>query len=209
MQKGRLIIEGIDDFHVIKNLYQNTGISLPFDFNENPNGFDKARDNFEVSLKDETIDRLGIVVDADTDLSSRWTSLRNLLLEKGYEAPERIEPNGFILHDKTKIVSHVGIWIMPDNTVPGILEDFVQYLIPEGDLLRDYSLKCVENLPEKRFKKSYRSKAEIHTWLAWQEEPGTPMGLAVMKKYLSNIDSANTFIQWLNRLFNEPFSNGE
>jgi hypothetical protein len=81
-------------------------------------------------------------------------------------------------------------------------------LIPEDDSLRDYSLKCVENLPDKRFKDSFRSKAEIHTWLAWQEEPGTPLGLAVTKKYLSNVDSAQTFLDWLNRLFNEPFPNG-
>ena len=106
------------------------------------------------------------------------------------------------------IVPRIGIWIMPDNKIPGILEDFVKYLIPEDDSLRDYSLQCVDNLPEKRFKDSYRSKAEIHTWLAWQEEPGTPMGLAVTKKYLCNVDSARTFLDWLNRLFNEPFPNG-
>jgi hypothetical protein len=194
MQCGRLIVEGINDVHVIKHLCQNTGVQLSFDFNEKPQGFENARDVFELSLKDDSIDRLGIVVDADIDISSRWTSLRNILSAKGYTTPANIESIGLVLQDDTRIVPFVGVWIMPDNKIPGILEDFVQYLIPENDTLRDYSLECVKKLPEKRFKDSYYSKAEIHTWLAWQEEPGTPMGLAVTKKYLSNIDSAKTFI---------------
>jgi len=40
-------------------------------------------------------------------------------------------------------------------------------------------------------------------WLALQEDPGTPMGLAVTKKYLTNpTESSRDLIEWLNKLFN-------
>ena len=49
---------------------------------------------------------------------------------------------------------------------------------------------------------NYRSKALIHTWLAWQEDPGTPLGLAVTKRYLDGDHAlAQQFVQWLLRLF--------
>ena len=48
----------------------------------------------------------------------------------------------------------------------------------------------------------HKSKAEIHTWLAWQEEPGTPMGQAITKQYLdTNKELAKKFIGWLDNLF--------
>ena len=45
----------------------------------------------------------------------------------------------------------------------------------------------------------------MHTWLAWQEEPGIPLGLAVTKRYL-DVDHvlARQFLQWLQRLFPAP-----
>jgi hypothetical protein len=43
--------------------------------------------------------------------------------------------------------------------------------------------------------------AHIHTWLAWQADPGTPMGLAITKKYLdANAPSAANFLRWVDRL---------
>jgi len=34
------------------------------------------------------------------------------------------------------------------------------------------------------------------------------MGLAITKKYLANFDFAQLLAKWLNRLFNDPLSNG-
>ena len=47
------------------------------------------------------------------------------------------------------------------------------------------------------------AKAKIHTWLAWQEDPGTPMGSAVTKKYLTTTPPiCQAFVNWLNALYN-------
>jgi hypothetical protein len=34
-----------------------------------------------------------------------------------------------------KLLPRVGVWIMPDNQMKGILEDFLRFLVPGGSLL--------------------------------------------------------------------------
>jgi hypothetical protein len=57
-------------------------------------------------------------------------------------------------------------------------------------------------MDDRPFKEKLK-KAHVHTWLAWQEEPGTPMGLAITKKYLKNVHSEPClrFISWIRRLY--------
>ena len=102
----------------------------------------------------------------------------------------------------------IGVWIMPDNLQSGMLEDFVRYLIPENDLLYpfvDTVLAQIEtdDIANRYNPNVHRAKAFIHTWLAWQKDPGTPMGLALTKTYLDhNTALCLRFVDWLNRLFN-------
>ena len=45
-------------------------------------------------------------------------------------------------------------------------------------------------------------KAHVHTWLAWQKEPGKPMGQAITKRYLdANAPHAQQLIVWIRKLF--------
>jgi len=54
----------------------------------------------------------------------------------------------------------------------------------------------------RRFRESYQAKAHLHTWLAWQEEPGTPMGLAITKRYLdAEAPYALLLLNWIRELF--------
>lgn len=42
----------------------------------------------------------------------------------------------------------------------------------------------------------------IHTWLAWQDDPGTPLGQAITKRYLdAEGPHVAAFLSWLTRLF--------
>ena len=53
------------------------------------------------------------------------------------------------------------------------------------------------------FKPTHKSKAEVHTYLALQDEPGNPMGLAITKKTLDpETKIAQTFINWIKKLYN-------
>jgi hypothetical protein len=48
-------------------------------------------------------------------------------------------------------------------------------------------------------------KAEVHTWLAWQREPGLPFGTAVNATLLDpNSRKCQPFLNWLGTLFNFP-----
>lgn len=148
---------------------------------------------------------LGIVVDADADLAARWQEIQDRLQRAGYEPPAAPDPCGLVLEHPIDLRPRVGVWLMPDNQHTGKLEDFVRFLIPEGDPLApkaDAALDDIEANALQRYSSDDRSKAFIHTWLAWQEAPGRPMGQAITQKVLA-IDSpqADLFIHWLQKLF--------
>ena len=93
---------------------------------------------------------------------------------------------------------------MPNNTSPGMLEDYLFFLVPAGDPLFERAGRCVEGIPveERRFTEAHVSKALIHTWLAWQDDPGTPLGQAITKRYFdSDGPQVQALLGWLTRLF--------
>ncbi len=60
----------------------------------------------------------------------------------------------------------------------------------------------VEGKQDCRFRPTYRIKAKIHTWLAWQKEPGKPLGQAITATYFNaNAPHAQELIDWIRRLF--------
>lgn len=98
----------------------------------------------------------------------------------------------------------LGIWMMPDNRVEGMLEDFLLRLVHEHDPLVGRARDAVTGIPEaqRRFAPTYGSKAVAHTWLAWQQEPGTALGQAITKRYLDPARApAPAFRRWLLELF--------
>ncbi len=84
-------------------------------------------------------------------------------------------------------------------------EDFCCTIADERVL--GFAKQCVEESQKKGFsgfKKVHTSKAEIHTYLAWQNEPGMPLGLAITAQVLDGKhELAKTFSQWLKELFKE------
>ena len=120
--------------------------------------------------------------------------------------PNNCPQGGAIIYPNNIDDIKIGVWIMPDNNNNGMLEDFVAFLIPDGDNLLPEVDSALANIEEKglnRYKLIHHSKARIHTWLAWQEDPGTPMGAAVTKKYLTTIPPiCQEFVNWLNALYN-------
>jgi hypothetical protein len=155
-----LFVEGNDDVHVVANLCKFYGISVTM-----PRKSPLESDVFEIVDKGgisnllETLpteikvrsqgDVLGMVVDADLDLLARWNSIKDILTQKGYKVPKKPALEGTILRNDD--LPTVGIWLMPDNHLRGMLEDFVAKLVPENDILWNYALESVQSLPEKRF----------------------------------------------------------
>lgn len=204
--KKILLVEGIDDEHVFKHLCGNRGVPLLDEVKEH-GGVDHLLEGFPVRLKASNFgDIVGVVIDADTDMASRWQSLRDRLIGIGYETvPDNPVPDGTILDPPAgKLLPRVGIWVMPDNQRKGILEDFLRFLVPEGSRLFEHVKFSVASIPEgeRRFSQLTEPKAIIHTWLAWQEEPGKPLGTAITARYLDpGVAQVDVLVSWLKRLF--------
>jgi hypothetical protein len=200
-----LLVEGQDDEHVFKALF--TKHSLPhLNSIQQHGGYGPLLEAIPQRIRESDIEALGIVIDANHDLHARWQSVHERLLKGGYRDIPFVPPIGGLIVNppRDSLLPRVGAWLMPDNTLPGALEDFLRFLVPAGDPLFEYAEQSVTSIPNDclRFKAQHRSKALIHTWLAWQEAPGKPFGLAITAKYLSaSPNQERLLIDWLSALF--------
>ena len=201
LPKRLLWVEGKDDSALVQSLCKNQQVPEVF-LIEDRQGFRNVLKGLGVELRRRGLERFGIVVDANGDVDARWASIRNILLSEGYpEAPDSPAPDGTILSAPGR--ARVGAWLMPDNASPGMLEDFAARLIPADDYLWARAAEVVDGIPDehRRFAAGHRSKAVVHTWLAWQETPGSPMGQAIGQGSLpATAPDALRFVAWLRRL---------
>lgn len=201
-----LLVEGDDDMHVLRHLCGTRGVGGVHNFVPH-GGVEALLEAISVYAKragDTEI--VGIVIDADTDLGARWVAIRHRLEEAGYkDVPDAPDRQGTIVDPPDgAYLPRVGIWLMPDNMLPGILEDFLAFMVPEESPLFEHARKSVAAIPpgEQRFTDVARPKALIHTWLAWQKEPGKPLGTAITARFLDPKDSrADALVAWLKRLY--------
>ena len=207
--KKFLVVEGNDDLHVIANIWKDYARDQPPVFYiDDSKGFPNVYGKLEAYClkKRPAIEAIGVVIDADSDLSARWQSIKYHLESLGYDVPQTPTIGGTIIEGQERN-PNFGIWLMPDNNAAGMLEDFVKYLVPENDinpLLKetDRILAEIEEGQLHKYNPIHKAKARIHTWLAWQEDPGTPMGLAITKSFLNtNSELCQQFVSWLNQLF--------
>jgi hypothetical protein len=205
MNVNRLIVEGVDDYHFIANLLYN--YSIKFDKKTQyeikaEKGIYKLFKHLPGELIASDYLSLGIIVDADQDIKSRIDTFNNFLLSNKMERYNSVNNQGFICnyHDNKKI----GIWIMPDNQNTGCLENFISSLIDPNDKLWPIANSIVTTVSqtEMRFMPQHTIKAEIHTWLAWQKQPGMRMGQVFESKYINpHSPQAKNFVNWVKRLF--------
>ena len=162
---------------------------------------------FPVQLKaSQEGDVVGIVVDADERIDARWRSVHDIFVSAGYEnVPEEPFPDGTILDAPWgTLLPRAGVWLMPDNRTNGILEDFLSFLVPLPSPLFEQVKESVAAIPDsdRLFRPRAEPKAIIHTWLAWQKEPGMPLGAAISAKFLdASVTQVDVLVEWLTRLF--------
>jgi hypothetical protein len=169
-----LLVEGRDDKHVILALVAHHNFKPEF-LIQDEQGIDSLIDGLPIRLRLRQFRKLGIVVDADSAPQSRWDRLVAILAAEGYSnVPAQPAPDGTVVDEPG--LPRVGVWLMPDNVIPGMLEDFAVLLVPPGDSLWARAEHCVQSIPESERRCPSLAKVLIHTWLAWQDDPGTPMG---------------------------------
>lgn len=206
--KKTLLVEGKDDQHVIYAVRDIYGISKDAFTIEELGGIENVLRKTDLTLIDGSIDIcLGIAIDADDDINARWRSIAGILTKAGYiNLPASPDSDGTII--RQEYLPTFGVWIMPDNQIErGYLETFLTFLVPDSENNKcwQHAKNSVAALEEKPFVKQnvdHTTKAEIHTFLAWQEEPGKPFGQAVTAKYLqADNPQCKKFVEWLKRLF--------
>ena len=193
----QLLVEGNDDLHVIMSLCQKFTVTENFEIID-CKGIDKLFAQIPIRLKQSDFETLGIIIDADTELKNRWATLQTIFSTQKITLPDKIPSDGLIL--KINNIT-IGIWIMPNNDLNGMLEDFISFLIPKEDKLlpvANQTLNAIEKEKLNKYISAHKSKALIHSWLSWQEDPGTPMGLAITKKFLTTQEKiCSKLISWL------------
>jgi hypothetical protein len=203
----RLVVEGIDDKWTIINLlkrhsYDWDDPSQPRPFVRELGGFPAVLDGLSAALK--TFARYGIVVDADQSTAKRWQAVVTELAKIGVSAPASPVSDGLV----TQLEScRFGVWLMPDNQQPGMLEDLLATLVPTGDPCWAHAGQATTEarILGAPLRSSDARKGTMHAWLAWQEQPGQPFGTALTTRVLRH-DSpqARAFVEWFRRLFVHP-----
>jgi len=196
-----LLVEGKDDCHVILALAQYYRLDENFGIYDCGNDTNVLKRLNALIISSEFVRPkvIGVVLDA---AQGRWAQLTGKIAPHHYEIPTVLDPNGTILEgDDVKL--KIGVWIMPDNSNEGMLEDFLLSGVPAVGV--EVAIEAVELARGKQvttFKDAHYSKAVIHTYLAWQDEPGRPLGLSVTNKMLSaETPEAKRFVAWLSKLF--------
>jgi hypothetical protein len=205
-----LLVEGKQDRFVIPELIEANDVDWgtrknPIVFIRDYDGYQKLVDPDVISteLQASGLSALGIMIDADDNPEGRWQSIRSASLKSIPDIPEALPEDGLIHITPTGI--RFGIWVMPDNKMSGMLETFLTYMIPTGsEGLWQFAQAATNEAKSKGavFTDSHFDKANIYTWLAWQNPPGRQLHQAIMQRILHpNHPNAQRFVTWFKTLY--------
>lgn len=205
----QLLVEGTDDFHSVIHLMKRHGFNwddedLVRPYVSERGGIDGLLKVLPTFLRSAEYQRIGIVCDANSDLNNRWNQIRTRAEKEGVNLPELPESGGTIVAGPR---AKIGVWVMPDNSLPGTLEDFLYRLVPAEDPTWIFADEAVVEARRRKApcKEKDHAKSVLHTWLAWREEPGKPLGIAMRSEYFrKDSDDAHRFVAWFRRLFTGP-----
>lgn len=205
----QLFVEGVDDENSVLHLlmrhgydWDNAQITRPYV--RRLGNDQEILESLPPTLKASHYRRLGVLMDTDASLSSRWAQIRDRALEADLVLPAQPEPEGTIVPGLWP-ESRVGFWLMPNNSAPGNLENFLSGLVPESDPTWNYAGEAVSEAHNRGARWKDRGKSTLHTWLAWQETPGLPYGTALKAEFFRHdTEDARRFVAWFRRLFIDP-----
>ena len=208
MTRPQLIVEGRDDLFLIANLLQKNGVNM--DASSRPIEIIERRsvelllESLESSIKAATDHPIGFVLDSDIRCQDRWRAVKDRIGALSITLPDNCPEAGYIGR-VPDYKFQFGVWLMPDNkTDYGKLEDFISQLVPEQDTLLPYARKATKAAREygAKFSDNDEIKAIVHSWLAWQKEPGLPFGTALNASFLDHKSPfALPFLKWIYALY--------
>jgi hypothetical protein len=159
-------------------------------------------------LPDGKLERLGLIVDADQvtfggGFDKTLEQIKTVLAAHDFSLQEQLLTDGGIVFQHQDGLADFGLWIMPNNNDEGMLENWIaQSIHPHDIALYQHAQTTVNALAIPKFKPIRQTKAEIATWLAWQEKPGEGLYYAIDGKLLDQTAPLYTgFLAWLHHVF--------
>jgi len=216
-ERPTLHVEGIDDAHVVHQLLARHQLDWPMHRDKRPDSqfdprapeirqagdWNAVLDAMELSVSVSSDRPVGFVLDTDLVPKARWQAVCHRLKRLGLELPAEVPREGFVAESEN-FRTRVGVWLMPDNQRDGALETFLEDLVGDGDQLLSIAENSTTHARQNgaQFPKAKCRKAVLHTWLAWQKEPGLPYGAAIKARFFQ-VDSpaAQAFVSWCKRVF--------
>jgi hypothetical protein len=205
----KLLVEGEEDKRVIPEFIEANGIIWGDTKNtaivhiKTAGGIQNLLDvdNIYNEINDSGLTHLGIIIDADEEPNNRWQSLYNACLPNIPNLPKNL-PNEGLIHTLESGIKF-GVWMMPDNQSRGMLETFLAYLVPDNDLWKYTQSKVIEAKQQgATYKDNHLDKANIHTYLAWQNPPGKQLHDAVKQRILNQAHPQSViFLKWFRKLY--------
>ncbi len=196
-----LLVEGPNDKHVVRHLC-NVHKEVPKFCILDKEGIEVLLEDIGSEILAPGRKAVGIIVDANDDLDARWRSVADRLQEENIEVPRTPKLTGTLIEGTSRI-PRIGIWLMPNNTSPGELENFVSEMIPDDDPVWWLSKDYIDGIPEadRKFTEKKILRAKLYAWLATKEDP-RQMGAAIRAQDL-HVDGtlSTTFASWLRQLF--------
>ncbi|CZY47156.1 Uncharacterised protein [Enterobacter hormaechei] len=199
-----LLAEGKNDCHVITALCGKHNLPENFVVHDCESDNRALKKLSALISSSENFEIIGVVIDADNpNLRAKWENISARLQKEGYSVPHEPSPNGTIMVADGK--PKIGVWLMPDNLVDGMLENFCASMISVDAV--SFARQCVENAQRNgysTFIDNHFTKATIHTFLSWQNIPGMPLGQAITANVLDGEhEIALRFVNFIRSLFNE------
>ncbi len=221
--KNVLLVEGINDKAFFERLCKAHKLSVkrqvsnPIDhggFNSKQ-GVINTLDRLLPLLEDEdyVTKKVAIILDADITGENRGGFKETIAQVKeksskyAYQASHQYVKNGVEIPHTDKGMNALGVWIMPDNKSDGTVENWIKSKILDSERpLFNHACHVIKSLPNTKFSESSIVKAEIATWLAWQNQPGRTIGYALKEgeELLDvNHESFKGLIEWLKSFFSD------
>jgi hypothetical protein len=206
-----LLVEGKQDRFTIPELIEANGVNWgtrnnPVVYIRDCEGYQNLIDSdvIAVELQASGLSTLGIIVDADENPSGRWQSIYSACRKSIPDIPDQLSEDGLI-HTTSEGI-RFGVWIMPDNQAQGMLETFLSYMIPtETDRnLWQFAQETAQTARGRGapFTAAHLDKAQIYTWLAWQDPPGRQLHQAIQERMLDpQHPRGQKFMTWFKTLY--------
>ena len=204
---GLLAVEGLTDHHFVLHLCRKANPALETRFScRDYRGRQGVLNAVRGLVNSPGHTAVGFLLDADNDPAQRWREVTDRIMVANSEIhiPPALAGNGAIIPANPDFGSpRIGIWIMPDNSSVGDLENFVTQMMPDGDQVWPLAQAYINDIPvqHRKFESTKTAKSQVHAWLAARKHPGL-MGLAVREGDLATDgELCQRFLAWLNRLF--------